>query len=174
MRTDWTHFGWTLLILTFIMGAAPDTAHAQGFISYVSAGPVFVRGIGIREFAWRVGGGTEILDGPVGLGVSADFVHFPEVTRRFDAGRGSASSPPFSTGTLAFNATFYFGGTVIPRRVRPYVAGGLAYLLRSESLATLDVAAGLDWWTRDRAGFRFEIREQYPAMLSIRAGLVFR
>ena|SRR5688572_21112814 len=174
MRTDRTCLALTLLILTVISAAAPEVARAQGALAYVTGGPVLIRGLGIRDFAWRAGGGAEILDGPVGIGVSADFVHFLGVTKTYDGGRGGASSPPFSTGTLSAHASFYFGGTVIPRRVRPYISGGLTYLFGNEAIPTLDVAAGVDWWTTRRAGFRFELRQQVPSLLSVRAGVVFR
>ena len=115
-----------------------------------------------------------MLNGPLGLGVGADFIHLLESTKTFDGGRGISSSPSFSAAAVSPVATFYSGGTILPRRIRPFFTAGLTFLLAKEVFGTLDFGGGVDWWAGRRRGLRLEVRAQYPAMLSFRAGVVFR
>jgi hypothetical protein len=165
--------GGTVLV-ALIVAASPAAVRAQSSIAHVTGGPVLLSSVGNRDYAWQLGGGVEMLSGPLGLGGGVDYVYFPEVRKTFAGGRGGSSSPAASAATAFVQGSYYFGDNVPERGKRPFVNGGVTFLFESIALPMLHVAGGIDWWTTERAGFRFEVREQYPWLLSFRAGVVFR
>jgi hypothetical protein len=174
MRINAARLGCVTLLALSCEAVNPVGAQAQGALGYVFGGPVLVRNVGVHNSAWQIGGGGELLNGPLGLGGGIDYVYFPEANRTFDGGRGQSSSPANSTAIIAGGATYYFGGTVIARRVRPFMTAGVTYLLDPDPYPMLHASGGFDWWATRRAGIRFEVREQFASMLVIRCGLVFR
>jgi hypothetical protein len=174
MRINGARLGSVALLALVGAGMSPARAQAQGTIGYVLGGPVLVRNIGAHNSAWQIGGGGELLNGPLGLGGGIDYVYFPEASRIFDGGRGGSSSPANSAASSSANASYYFGGTVIARRIRPFMSAGITYLVDPEPYPMLHVSGGFDWWATRRTGFRVEVREQLAGMLVIRCGVVFR
>jgi hypothetical protein len=165
--------GYAFLIL-ITLAAYPEFAYAQSAMGYATGGPSAVRNIGIRDEAWQVGAGGELLKGPFGFGGQIDYVHFPEVTK-ISNGRITASSPAASAVGVSATASYHFGGTAVERRTRPFATAGVTGLAGDEvSPILLQLAAGVDWWASERAGLRLEVRGQAPSMLGVRVGFVFR
>ena len=160
------------LLFLSCMLAGPLPAPAQSAIGQVSGGPVLVHSVGIRDYAWQVGGSAEALRGPFALGGGIDYVYFPEVTKIFPD--GGASSPAAGTIMLSTNGSFFFGDTAVARRTRPYVSGGVSFLVDGMLVPMLHFAGGVDWWATRRVGLRTEVRTQFPFMWTFRSGLVFR
>jgi hypothetical protein len=166
------HIGLAVLIL---IGAHPALAGAQSVIGQVSGGPALLHGIGIRDYAWQVGGGGELQTGRLGIGGGVEFVYFPEVTKTFAGGRGSASSPALSTAAVSVSVSGYFAEDLVGP-TQPFLTGGLTYLIdRGAPIPLLHVAAGVDRWISRRTAVRFEVRGQGPRnIVGFRVGFVFR
>ena len=75
---------------------------------------------------------------------------------------------------LSTNGSFFFGDTAVERRTRPYVSGGVSFLVDGMLVPMLHFAGGVDWWATRRVGLRTEVRTQFPFMWTFRSGLVFR
>lgn len=159
------------LALASVVATTP--AHAQVAVGHVSAGPVALRNVGLRDIAWQAGGGGELLlNGPYSVGGDLDFMYFPAVETTF-GGSGHASAPATRAIAVSGRGAYYFDNHGA-RRVRPFAAGGLMYLADAEPIALLQVSGGADLWTSRRTGLRIEVRAALGGMLAFRAGLVFR
>jgi hypothetical protein len=161
-------------LLSLIQWAYPATARAQDALVFATGGPSAVWNIGLRDMAWQLGAGGEVLTGNIGWGGELAYVYFPAVTRSFE-GRTIASHPAASALSISATAAYHFDGAAGGRRTRPFVIGGAAAMIGDElTRVLLHLAGGVDVWTMRRTGLRFEVLGQFPSMLGVRAGIVFR
>jgi len=166
MRINGARLGGVALLALLDVVGSPMPARAQG-IGFVTAGASLAN-LPSYNTALQVGGGAEVLSGPLGIGGAIDYVYVREVTLTDSQSRGD------HVAVLSGRATYNLGGIVIARKKRPFVTGGMGFFLDEETLPMLDVGGGLDWWVKRRTGVRFEVQARLPVMVGVRFGLVFR
>lgn len=153
-----------------------STANAQSANVTATGGPALVKTLSHRDSAWLVGFGAERLTGSVGIGADLDYVYFPSDTYALGGGHGTGSEPPLNMAAATLKGTYHFGQNGPRSGARPFMAGGLSLLFQGPEgeFGMILLSGGFDWWTTRRTGIRVEIRGQFPIMLGIRAGIVFR
>jgi hypothetical protein len=174
MRIESVRIGRQLLGVLIAGAIHASTANAQSPILTASGGPALVKTLSHRDSAWQVGFGAERLNGPVGFGADIDYAYFPPATYDLGDGHGTGSAPSLSMAVATLKATYHFGQD--QGRLRPFMAGGLSLLFQRPEgeFGMILLSSGFDWWTSRRAGIRVEVRGQFPIMLGVRAGIVFR
>jgi len=161
-------------VIVALLGLADASpARAQSGTAYTAGGPLIVRGLGGRDFAWQMDAGGEKNYGPYGIGAGAGFVFFPKENETFDGGRGSASAPAFGTAAISLHETYYPGRTRRARRMQPFVTGSIVWMVAKEAPPLLGIGGGVDWWTTPKRGLRCEAHYQL-VWLAFRCGVVLR
>jgi hypothetical protein len=155
-----------LLATTGLLLACPAAAGAQSIVGTISGGPASVKTLSTHDFAWLIGGGAERRRKSFGLGGEIDYVHFPRMTR-------PREEPPLNMAALTVKGSHYFGAHSTGR-ARPFLSGGLSFLVGEGQYGMILLAGGVDVWTSSRAGIRLETRAQFPILFSVRCGIVFR
>ena len=161
--------------------ATPRLAAAQTkAFGYAFGGPVGVSNLGIRDSttAWHVGGGGEILtERGVSIGAELGSIYFPSVETTSGCCHQSRTKA-YQGGLFSFNTSRHFGGPIrTTTGIRPFVTGGLSFLLGGEPMPLWNFGGGVDWWLGRRTGVRLELREQLmglPTFLGFRFGVVLR
>jgi hypothetical protein len=153
-----------------------STANAQSAIAAATGGPALVKTLSHRDSAWLVGFCAERLNGSVGFGADLDYVYFPSHTYALGGGHKTGLERPLNMAAATLKGTYHFGQNGTRSGARPFMAGGLSLLFQGPEgeFGMILLSGGFDWWTSRRAGLRVEVRGQFPIMLGIRAGIVFR
>jgi hypothetical protein len=158
-----------LLAAFWLLGLNVPTAHAQG-LGYAIAGPAGVTGFFATSASELHAAGGGELRAASRVGAGGEFGIF-----------GSSGA----LLVLSFNGTVYLGSRPAANTMVPYISSGYSRFGvdrgGDESFAAWNIAGGLDYWARRRAGLRVELRDhlrldtrgtaQYWAL---RAGIVFR
>jgi hypothetical protein len=170
-------------LITFgILLSTPEVALAQGAaFGYAFVSPVAVSNIGDRTLAWNVGGGGEAWVGNgTSIGGELGYLHFPPAE---SSGPGYHSlTPSTAMSLLSLNGSHHFSGSDRATGWRPFMTGGMSFLLGSESIGFFNIGGGVDRWVAPRAGLRFELRDQFfvapgsagSALLGFRVGIILR
>ena len=176
MRIETVRLGRQSLAVLIVIAIHAPTASAQSAIAAATGGPAVVKTLSHRDSAWQVGFGGERLNGPVGFGADIDYVYFPPDTYALGGGHGTGSEPSLNMAAATLKATYHFGQDGTRSGARPFMAGGLSLLFQGPEgeFGMILLSGGVDWWTSRRAGIRVEVRGQFPIMLGVRAGIVFR
>lgn len=165
--------GSVAFIITSLILSNASVTRAQSGGAYVSAGPMFVSGLGGRDFGLQVSAGAEKKYGPYGIGGGAGFVYFPELNETFDGGRGSATAPAYGVPSISLHETYYPGRARRGRRLQPFVTGNIFWMVAREAPPLPGLGGGVDWWTSRKHGLRCEAQYQF-VWLSFRCGVVLR
>jgi len=174
MRTDPVRIARLVFGAFVVVAGCPWKVSAQSAILNATGGPALVKTLSDRDAAWQLGGGAERLNGPVGFGADIDWVHFPAETKVSPAGPYTYRQPSLNMALATLKGTYHFGNDGNGRSVRPFGAAGLSLMVGESTYGMILLAGGIDWWTRQRAGIRVEVRGQFPIMLGVRVGVVFR
>jgi hypothetical protein len=170
-----------VLLVTFGIASLPAVANAQGQgFGYAFIGPMAVHDIGDRTVAWNGGGGGEAwVTTNVSVGGELGLLGFPAVEER--CGSGYCSSMP-SAGSLllSFNGSRHFAAPA--SGWRPFVTGGISFLVDRESFGFFNAGAGVERWMTPHLGVRLEVRDQFvltpgyadSVLLGFRGGIVLR
>jgi hypothetical protein len=157
-----------------IAAGSPWKVSAQSAILNATGGPALVKTLSDRDAAWQLGGGAERLNGAVGFGGDIDWVHFPADTKVSPAGPYTYRQPSLNMAVATLKGTYHFGEDRSRRSVSPFGAAGLSLMAGENTYGMVLLAGGLDWWSSQHAGIRLEVRGQFPIMLGVRVGMVFR
>jgi hypothetical protein len=176
MRIENVRIRRRLLGVLMSIAIHPSTAMAQSAILSVTGGPALVRTLSHRDSAWQAGFGAERVNGSKAFGADIDYVYFPPNTYALGGGHGTGTEPSLNMAAATLKGIYHFGEDGGGSRVRPFVAGGLSLLFQGPEgeFGMILLSGGFDWWTSHRTGIRVELRGQFPIMLGVRAGIVFR
>lgn len=88
--------------------------------------------------------------------------------------------PDAGLGVLSADAQYHFLNASRSGKVVPFVTGGYSLLFRSGALNGANFGGGVNYWFKERAGLRFEVRDHFlpqnadTHFIGFRVGITFR
>lgn len=138
----------------------PDSPKGWGY--FFGGVGAFTRG-GTSALLHLGGGGEGLVYKGLGVGAEIGYI-FP------------IEQPQSGVGLFSSNLAYHFGRE---RKVAPFVTGGYSLIFRESAAHGGNFGGGVQYWTGDRVGLRFEFRDHIfssdaPHAVTFRVGISIR